>query len=582
MTGLIRTCVALLFGLWLGVTSTLVGASRIPVVEPPTTQDSRKSTQPFFGFIEQWQSISGAFDRSVYLDNWLLNNELTDVLRLYDQAGTISNQRLRATFQDRIVERVASIDPPKALEIAETRRYVRQQDSYYSIFREWVLSDIDTAIEHASELPEDIRRIVTRAVVFVRDDLDESNRMQFLESLRMERFGLVLLEQVRIRALLDQPEVALREVLNDEKPNREQVDSLIQVALAWIEKDGINILPHIGEQLAFGTRRNLLQGVFKTLAQSDAEKAFRNALTVLDHKDSSVLSNILSGWGSKDALSAFNAIQWVESEDLRNALQSKQIQNWSVENPFGLLDSLDSIPENLRQFAETQALQYVSMIAPAKAATHVAETSGENFSAVQSFVSGWAVRDAQSAMEWIFESPYSTDRRWELLGPIFNRLSVEDADRLLDVVEQIPLDPSEIGEEVHVVRWVAKQDIVRALDLLPRIRAGITKEYSYREVGRKLAELNRNSEAVALAEYLSIDQRRRYIRSLTDQWVSQDSTSVMDYLQLLENESDKSSFALSVIGFHRIQEFLTSSQKVLLEGMLTSEDAEILAEDSRQ
>ena len=530
--------------------------------------------------IEQLENVSSVFELSVQLDSWLLDHELSDLVALFEQSKAISNLENRTDIQQRIVERIASIDPKRALKIAETQPNNYKRVLYSAIFREWVFMDIDSAVEYAaSTLPQNIKRLMVQSIVSIRDDLDESTRLKLAKRLGMEQVASALLDQSRINVLLDQPELALKAVLDDGKPDRDQIGSLVQIALVWIEKEGIEVLDSIGDQLPFGTRRNLLQAVFAQLTQRDAQKAFQSAISILDQTDSIVISNVLRNWASWDAPAAMEATQTVESDEFRNSLQAKLIQDWSIANPFELLDSLDLVPEPLRKTAESQAIQFVSMIAPAKAATHVAETAGQNFNDVKTFISGWAMRDPEGAVEWILGSSNFSDRRWELLNPILPRVSIEYADKFFDVLKAQPLNSSGAGGEVDIIRWVLNHDVDTALELLPKARAGLTKIMSYEQVGRKLAELDRNSEAIALANNLSVDHRKTYIRSLALQWVANDSSSAMDLLRLLSTESDRSSFAFSLISSHKIQQFLTDTQNEQLEGLLIPEDAEDLAEE---
>ncbi len=524
----------------------------------------------------EWWTVQSDFLRSIKLDELILSTDLDGLTHLLDQANHLSNFASRFTAKTRIVEGISARDPLRALELAQEFPIQHRSVLLSTIFHEWILADLDSAVEHAKPLDEQTRKLFVTALFYVREDLGEDVRRSIATSLSLKDFARELLLEAQVASLMEQPEEAFQAIQNDSVPDSRQMRLLEEVALEWIDRDGMEVFSRLGEQLTFEDRENLRYGVTRSLTQRDAPAMFAYAKTSLGETDFRVWKTILNEWVRWDAPAAFDAINQLSSEELGRTLRESVVSDWARNNPFELLDYLDTFPQDIRLTAEEQAIQFATMMSPKKAAIHLASLDGNQDVVVQNFVSGWAMQDPTAALDWVLGSPQLVDTRQELFNLIVDRMPIENADRLMNEALAIPIGESGVGAEVGIVRWLAREDIDKALLALSQTREGQTKLDSYREVGWELVRRDRNQDAIGLADQLRDEQRASFIRTMAPTIVASDPENIQGVLEMFESTEGKSSVALAALTFHGLQEFLSEQQVTDLTKLLLPEDVEQL------
>ena len=116
----------------------------------------------------------------------------------------------------------------------------------------------------------------------------------------------------------------------------------------------------------------------------------------------------------------------------------------------------------------------------------------------------WIQQDLKSTLEWIKTDPNIEKFRDKVMSSALQELSETNLLLAMQTALQQPLVKGKRGMESSIVRWMAyRGNLDMALSLLPQVRSGLTRSYSYDSVMQKLLEQGDTERALNLFIELS-------------------------------------------------------------------------------
>lgn len=527
--------------------------------------------------LEDFADYASNFERSLALDKLLESATPNDIRTLLAQSDEIEHVGHRIDAQIAIFGRFASIDPIQAIEAVRTAPGNAQHDLREAVFREWAHADLEALLEHATRLEDAERTALLELILRVRDDLPEERLVEIAAQIDLEAHARSILRTIHIENSLEFPERALVAVLEDRAGDARQVDELTQVALAWIERDGETIVQRVYELLpSRQLRGDVIPRLLRSIGDSYPLWAIEQALGFSDATVRDTARQTLFEWSFRDPKGAFNGVSELADIDQRKRLQVAAIQNWARRNPYGLFESLEDLPGEMRATAETSAMQSLSTLSPKRATEKFDDFTGDKNSAARSIVGNWSMHDFQGALDWILASPDVSNFQNDLLKIVFGNVTSSSASSAMDVALGQLLDEEEGGVEADIVAKIASENVQVATALLERVREGRTKLEAYVSVASVLLREGKKSRAVELAAQLSGSHKVEYVGVLAGQIAAIDQDEAFEFTTQLSSSDEQSRAALWLLTLNRHGNTLTKEQESSLTSMLNEEDVEQL------
>ncbi len=518
----------------------------------------------------------GNFGLSVALHNTLASAGQKELLSLLEQSIAIEHTSRRQLVQGTIFRRYASLDPKSAVKQVSNLPRLQHGDLLATVFGEWALTHLDDAIANAKRLDGFGKLAALRGILESRDDLSDAVRIEIGRQLGNARVAQNIVTQSNLSEAIEDPESAWDTLIGDDLLDTAQTGTLIQVAEAWVEEDGMSVLGKISNTLTDWTSKtSVLSAVIHKLVQADAQSAFDFVRTMENDTHNTVIMNVVSAWARLDPEAALAAVQSVDSKSLRNSLVHSIASTWGRSNPREVLDSLDLLPENARDAAMSSALTALAQTAPEEAANLMANMDGGEYQLMTAFqvMSVWANKDPLAALEWVLNNPDVEDQRTTLLPSILYQVASRDPQLAFDIALQQPIGENQIGLEAQVLSNIAYSDIEKALALLSQVREGPTLAYALNSVGGALVRSGDIDEAWVLANRLSNSQREAYYQSVVSTWASHDASELYESIDGLPSDELKSFAAMRLISFNKWSKSLDEDQVNHAKSYLNERDA---------
>ena len=263
-----------------------------------------------------------------------------------------------------------------------------------------------------------------------RDDLSDDVRIEIGRQLGNELVARKMVYQSNTSEATEEPESAWDTLIGDDLLDTAQTGTLIQVAEAWIAKDGLSVLGKISNTLTAKTPKTpVLTSVIHNLVQADAQAVFDFVRTMENDTRNTLIVNVVEAWARLDPKSALAAVQSVESKSLRRSLEDSVASTWGSTDPRHVMDSLDLLPEYAQDTAMSSAIASLAQTAPEEAANLMASMDGSEQRLITAFevLSEWANTDPQAALEWTLNNPEVEDLQTTLLPSILYQVAEKDS-----------------------------------------------------------------------------------------------------------------------------------------------------------
>ncbi len=534
--------------------------------------DSGKSDKSLLQIAE----LTSNFARSAALHHLVAPAGMEKLNSLVEQSAAISPTETRNEMQRLIFQRIATIDPKHALTASEqfpVRRHIIR-----SVFLEWSQLSLDDAVKHAKTLQGSGRVAALSGILESRIDLSNEVRIGIAKSLGHESMASEMIASAMLSDSLENPEKAWNELVGEELTGLENLSSLVQIANAWVEQDGIGVLGRISGSLkARNVRTSVMNSVVLSAARTNPQGTLDYVLRNQDHNSIWLSSLVAQTWARSAPEEAFSAVTDVENSRIRRRLQEGVIQEWATQNAYAMLDHVNTLPENVQAYARQRAVLAIAGSDPEEAIGLLGSLDlGEEGigSVAHTIIHQWSEIDAMAAHDWVMSSPDVADMRGELLHVVLMSL-VEDQPQLaMELALQQPVD---MRLDSAVISHLARYDRHLALSMLSQVREGRGKLSAYTSVGRELVDNGETQRAIKLGESLDQSSRSAYYNSILRSWASSDPEGLLESIDSLPSPELKSIAAMSLAVNNQRNKILSEDQVAHVKTYLSERDAQRLA-----
>ena len=225
-----------------------------------------------------------------------------------------------------------------------------------------------------------------------------------------------------------------------EEFNDSQIELLVRVAELWLTQYDDNVFEEIYSSLRSDSSRVvLLNGLFDVMYDTNSENVLKAAQWLNSH-DRELLTNILSRWANSDPLLALEVANAIEDDSDSLHLKRAVIESWKQTNPINLLENLERVPDDLRDWGQVEALRNMTKTAPPTVPEWLEqfELDERAFDEIlDSLLSNWGEQDPRAALAWVY-SLFDTSTRDEFSRSILQPIIQSDPTSALAIALEQP------------------------------------------------------------------------------------------------------------------------------------------------
>ena len=491
------------------------------------------------------------FEGNLALHAMLQQANKQETLGYFEQTKRIESNNRRHAAERAIVQRLAAMSPKEALTKIEGMSASRHGELVAVVFEEWSQSNLDEAVAHAKSLTDSNRQAAVRGMLDARDDLSEDLRIQIAKQLGNEKLAIDQRDQSTVLNFNEDPGKAFDALVTDNQADVSQLGAFLTVAKAMVDKEGLKALDTIRDSLGFSVVGNaVFLSAMHDSVQSDPHAAFQVASTLSSNNRRVALGAVVNSWVSSDPMAALAAVNTLEAGRLRKGLQETLVSAWAHRDPQDLFDHIESLPENLQDEAEQQAMLAIARTAPIEAVHFLAGLTDDErrMELARAIARNWSETDSYAALEWALSEQYSNERsRHAILSIVLTKLALEDPELALQSALNEPPGRFGRGLEVDVIQTVARFDLDQAIAMLEQVRDGPSKHSAYAHVGRALVSKGEYDRAIRLGQKLSDVGRAAYYSTVISQWAFAEPEYLFDSLDRLPSEELKTQAAMNLL-----------------------------------
>ena len=219
------------------------------------------------------------------------------------------------------------------------------------------------------------------------------------------------------------------------------------------------------------------------------------------------------------------------------------------------------------------------------------QSEEEKSQAARRVVRQWVRDDLEATLAWVMTNPAVESLRDQLLQQVLSSVALTNPDKAFEIALSQPLvgeGEDAVGLEAQVLVNIGSSNAEKALELLPKVRAGKTKTQAINVVGRSLAVHGRVEEAIALGQDLPEEDKVQFYTtvgssSLVMGMIGESSDfSVFDTIEMIPSDDARSRIALSAIAFNSFNKTLSDEEVEAMKEYMSEEDLEELEESRDQ
>ena len=520
-----------------------------------------------FNQVVEWYSLLSAADE--------------DSLReLLDASRSIASYSRGQAARSTIIRRYVSISPSRALELVQTFPKHEQESLLPGVFSEWAIMDLDEAVSFANSLDFRAKQIALQTILRTRDDLLEKSRIQLAEKLDGKSFAGALIGEEHALSLIENPPAAWNALISDGQVNQYRANSFVQIAVAWIDRDGLEVLEQISTSLTeeVDNAMEIMNQVAIAVAQTNAETAFNFVASLDPTVQRGLMSSLVRAWSTIDPSAALRAIDSLDANSSARFQISGILYRWIKADPNEILPILDTFSQQVKSQAMERILAETVRNSPETALRLMRdwENAGNNLTSVTgAFVRAWSEIDPESSLDWLLgQADKNLFRYSDMVEDALRALTPVDWKRAFDVALEQPLADTHVpGAEAMVIHEISDFDVNKALELLPRVRES-SMALSVLWVGQALVDDGRPLQAFELAEQLPEDRREWIYNDIAQHWAGNGAQELFERLDTLQTPLWQSHVAKGLIWQNMWNSVLTNDQLDHVKTFLTESHAE--------
>lgn len=527
---------------------------------------AKRERETDLGLLKFLTQAPSAFERTEALYSLLLSADQKLLTKLLEQSENIGSETLKHTTQNTIVQRLTWVDPKLALSTIDSLPSDRHNPLISTVFGEWSIVDLDAAVAHAKILEQSRKYAAVQGIIGAQDNLSNGLTEGIAKELQID---LNVFEQENLSKSLA---ADWQELIADEQSNMAQTAQLLRLAQEWVDQSGLDAIAQIDKSLNDPLlKKTVLGSVLQKAMLADPHAVLQQALNFEDDLRELVLETMARAWASIGPQEAMESISSIESHRIRRQMLDHFVTTWANYDPKGMFENFDLVPENLRSYAEEQAIRAIAQTTPADAVQFLANVSDEyvSFDLTMELATSWSDQDALAALNWALshQFPNSSLER-QVLNTVLRSVAADNPELALQTALDQPSDLIGLGLEATVVEEVARTDIERAISMLSQVREGYTQSFTSVAVGKALVRNNEIDRALELAQELPEESRDLYYNLVVNEWAYSNPKSLVSKLEELPSTEAKYTAAMDLTRLNVGTNVLTTDQMTFVKSFL--------------
>ncbi len=529
--------------------------------------------------LKELEGVGSKFAQQAALYGLLQGANESKVAKLIEQSTEISPASLQHTAQHAVFQRLASIDPNKALASVENLPTHRHAPLTTAIFAEWSQNNLDVAIAGAAKLDESKKTAALRGIMQTRDDLSDDLRRGIARQLGNEQYVLDMIAQSQISEVSGDPKATWDILVNDDQQDMAQVVMLVETAQAWYEEGGFGALLSMQDSLSDWTTRHIVLGsTIHRMSHEELESAFDKAVVNDQGGRWSIANIVAQAWVAVDPERAFAAVSTLDSGELKQRLLETVVRDWANDDPHVVLERLKELPDNVQRMAQEGAIISIARNDPVEASQLLSnvEDNRARSNIAWNLTSIWANEDIHAVLNWVLTDPVVANMKQQLLSQVLYQLAEVNPQLAFDTALNQPVRENREGLESTVIAYLARANLQQALDMLSKVRDGRTKVAAYGNVGNELVRQGDVSQALKLAQEFVEPNKTQYLQSIVNTWSRMDPDDLLDSMDRLPSSEVQSRAAMTLIASNWRGRRLTDEQVTYAKSFLSEQDAQLV------
>ncbi len=517
---------------------------------------------------------SSDFARRADLYALLAQSNTEELLEFLQQSEKISKNSLRRSTQEAIFQRLASLDPPLAIQKILEYPKSRRAELVLGAFREWSIGDLDSAIEGARSLDRFTRVKALETILAYRDDLSNNDLVEIAQKIESARFALQALSEFDAETLIDQPVEAWNRVTTDNVLDLRQIDILSVIASEWVEQAGLEALTHILKSSSGLRDLGLVRELVAGIVESDPGSVFEFVMSLSSAEQGPLLVPLFTAWVRSDPEATFDGLASFRHSEHFSLLERRIAQTWARHDPKGMLERIDAFSKDSQLRAIEEAVAEVARHSPKDAVEMMDSMAGKvgNISSIATrLVAVWAVQDPREALDWVLvreQGQESLDSDLMMVG-VLTMLTQEDPQLAMQIALDRPQNPYRL--DVTVIEELAAIDIEQAVKLLPKVSEKNRRD-AYLAVGIQLIRHQDPLRGIGIASNLPDDERDYVVYAITQSWARTSPIKMLEALEDISSEQVKSLAARGLVLRNSSRHFLKDEQLNYVMTLLNDAD----------
>ncbi len=520
-------------------------------------------------------------------------SDVTALHTLLDQSEELASSKFRDTVQSVAIRKLATFEPKNALKRVEDLDEETPSTLVSTVFQEWSILDLEAAIQYISALDPPLQRDALNGILHSRSDLDPQRVQAIAQQFELETVADDFAFDSMARRPLDNPEEAWRKLL-DKLPTESfqdddsQLDYVAHVIKAIWEKEGRKGLRRLDKSLHDHPRRvRLVHSFLDLVAENDPDLALELAIDLNRNKEDLMASQRILRWAGDDPQAALHATLTTRNKALREDFsRAYSLASAPDEVSQTIIDEMANYPYSIMAKVFSGQMYQLIYSDPEVATQylHLIDDHREKLRLAQLLTTSLSRKDVGTALTWVKSDPEIDEIRDQLLPLVMWEMTYVDPDQAIQIALEQSAGETEIGAEAAVLQELAKFDLARAIEFLPRMRNSKTKYSAAGTLGRRAIENGQSRVVKDISEHLTESQQSRFYESLLPYWASDDPHGLCEILSQLPGDEVKvfAAESLYVNNERSGGELLDAGQKRTVESYLTQDARNRLSEFTRK
>ena len=432
------------------------------------------------------------------------------------------DSRIPASIRRTILSRLIHVNAEVASSLFLDLESDQQTTLAYTLARDWASIDLDRAIDFVSTLADNVQYSANRGIL----DLNQSLPIDELRTIadRLGDTGYVqsLLTRNMREADAENPAEAWATLSTDpDSLTEENWPRINNIVSAWIKEDGVVVLDTVTAEIEDEElKERIIRNGLNILAEDNPEAAFDYALQfepdggggLFDMSYNPHMYSVLYAWVRESPMDALNKVLTVDSTSQRNEYIDDVFSYWARSDTKEMVDSIPQLPSEVQDAARVHGIAQFSRenIDDALSLFDDIENDSKKRQAAMNIAFSWGEKDPEAALNWAQTNPNTESIRSQVTSTMLTALASKDPEKAFNIALELPLNEDGVGLEASVLATLSYTNVDRALELLPKVRAGASQKTAYTGVGGGLAMQGRITEAIELGKELSEEDQLNY------------------------------------------------------------------------